>query len=304
MTQAETARDDARPMATRMDGTALAKKIRGRLRDEIGSGDLAAHRPPCLAVVLVGDDPASHVYVRNKHRACEEVGIESRRLERPANLRAEELRALIGELNADDGVDGVLVQLPVPDPIDPAQVREWIDPHKDVDGVHPANVGLLASGTPRFVSCTPAGCLQLLREYDIQTRGQRAVVIGRSLIVGRPMANLLSMPGVDATVTICHSRTVDLAEETRRADILIAAAGVPQVVRAEHVKPGAAVVDVGIHRVPDATRKSGARLVGDVEPEVAKVAGFLSPVPGGVGPMTIAMLLSNTVDAYRSRFAS
>lgn len=283
--------------AIRIDGKALAAEKRAELARRIPQLSDALGRRPCLAVVLVGDDPASHVYVRNKHRACEEIGMESRKIERPAALEASELESLIRELNADPTVDGLLVQLPLPAQIDAAAVRSWIDPSKDVDGLHPTNVGLLASGTPKMVPCTPAGCLEMLKAYEIPTRGKRAVVIGRSLIVGRPMANLLSMQGIDATVTICHSRTADLVAACREAEIVVAAAGQPQLLLPEHVRPGAAVIDVGIHRVEDSSTKSGYRLVGDVHPEVGEVAGFLSPVPGGVGPMTIAMLLTNAVEA-------
>ena len=219
----------------------------------------------------------------------------------PASTSSQELRATVERINGDDGIDGLLVQLPVPEAIDPADVREWIDPEKDVDGLHPDNVGRLASGTPRFVPCTPLGCLRMLERYEIPTAGRRAVVLGRSLIVGRPMAALLSTKGVDCTVTVAHSRSVDLPAVCREAEILIAAAGQPQLVRADWVRPGAAVIDVGIHRVEDPSHPKGARLVGDVHPEVAEVAGHLSPVPGGVGPMTIAMLLENTVDSFERR---
>jgi methylenetetrahydrofolate dehydrogenase (NADP+)/methenyltetrahydrofolate cyclohydrolase len=283
--------------AQRMDGTAVAARVRAGLRPRIDALRERLSRPPCLAVVLVGSDPASQVYVRNKQRACQEIGIESRRIDRPDSISAAELKSLLSGLSQDRGVDGMLVQLPLPKQLDPAQVRQWIDARKDVDGLHPINAGLLAAGTPSLVPCTPAGCLELLRAYDVDTVGRRAVVIGRSLIVGRPMANLLSLPGIDATVTLCHSRTRELARVTREAEILIAAAGKPQLLRAEHVGEGAVVIDVGIHRLADPSRDSGYRLVGDVHPEVAQRARLLSPVPGGVGPMTIAMLLSNTVRA-------
>jgi methylenetetrahydrofolate dehydrogenase (NADP+)/methenyltetrahydrofolate cyclohydrolase len=287
--------------AIRMDGTALAQKKRAAIAAQVAEIRAQGRRRPCLAVVLVGEDPASEVYVRNKHRACEETGIDSRKVVLSASTTAEALEDVVRSLNDDAEVDGLLVQLPLPAGLAPAVVRGWIDPRKDVDGLHPENVGLLASGTPRFVPCTPAGCLELLREYDVPTAGRRAVVIGRSLIVGRPMAALLSLPGIDATVTTCHSRTTDLAAVCREADILVAAAGRPELVQPDFVRPGATVIDVGIHRIPDATRKSGARLVGDVHPAVAEVAARLTPVPGGVGPMTIAMLLANTLQAYRAR---
>jgi methylenetetrahydrofolate dehydrogenase (NADP+)/methenyltetrahydrofolate cyclohydrolase len=285
--------------AQKLDGAALARKLRAKVAQSIAAGSSTRH--PCLAVVLVGDDPASHVYVRNKHKACEEVGIESRDVRLTADTPEARLRAVVHDLNADEAVDGILVQLPVPPQIDTTAVRSWIDPLKDVDGLHPENVGLLASGTPRFVPCTPAGCLELLREYDVPTVGRRAVVVGRSLIVGRPMATLLSTKGIDATVTLCHRRTPDLAEVCREADILVAAAGRPCVIQPDFVKPGAVVVDVGIHRVEDPSRASGHRLVGDVDASVAEVASYLSPVPGGVGPLTIAMLLSNTARAWEAR---
>lgn len=290
-------------IATRMDGSALAKKVRARIGRRVQELASSSPRPPCLAVVLVGSDPASQIYVRNKHRACEEVGIESRRIELADTTSPSQLEEVVRSLNADPGVDGVLVQLPLPAPLDADRVRTWIDPRKDVDGLHPESLGLLASGTPRFVPCTPAGCLELLREYEVPLAGHRAVVIGRSLIVGRPLAILLSTPGVDATVTTCHSRTRDLPAVCREADILIAAAGKPGLVTADFVRPGATVIDVGTNRVSDPTRKSGARLLGDVDPAVTEVAGRLSPVPGGVGPMTIAMLLSNTVQAREAGLA-
>jgi methylenetetrahydrofolate dehydrogenase (NADP+)/methenyltetrahydrofolate cyclohydrolase len=287
-----------------MDGKAVAGRVREQLAPRIAALRVRLGRPPCLAVVLVGDDSASQVYVRNKQRACAEAGIESRRVDCDASTSSAELARIVAQLNRDEGVDGLLVQLPLPRPIDASAVREWIEPCKDVDGLHPINAGLLMSGTPRMVPCTPAGCLELLRAYDVPTAGRRAVVIGRSLIVGRPMANLLSLPGIDATVTICHSRTRDLAAVCREADILVAAAGQPQLLRAEHVAAGAIVLDVGIHRIEDPTAKSGSRLVGDVHPEVAERARLISPVPGGVGPMTIAMLLSNTVRAAEGRLSA
>jgi len=288
-------------LAISMDGAALARKKRSALAAQVAEIEAHGDRRPCLAVVMVGEHPASEVYVRNKQRACEEVGIDSRKIVLPERTTAAKLEEVVRALNTDPAVDGLLVQLPLPAGLDPAAVRGWIDPGKDVDGLHPENVGLLASGTPRFVPCTPAGCLELLREYDVPTSGRRAVVIGRSLIVGRPMAALLSMPGIDATVTTCHSRTADLAAVCREAEILVAAAGKPELVQTAFVRPGATVIDVGIHRIADPTRKSGTRLVGDVSPAVAEVAARLTPVPGGVGPMTIAMLLANTLQAYRSR---
>ncbi len=283
--------------AIRIDGKVVAQRRREQCRVEASRVAQSIGRAPALAVVLVGDDPASHVYVRNKHRACAEAGVDTHDVRLPDSCSSRELRAAVERINEDDTIDGLLVQLPVPDAIDPAEVRGWIDPSKDVDGLHPENVGLLASGTPRFVPCTPAGCLELLREYDIPTAGREAVVIGRSLIVGRPMATLLSTKGVDATVTMGHSRSGNLKEICQRADILVVAAGQAEMVEPDWVKPGAAVIDVGIHRIADASRPRGSRLVGDVAPAVGEVAGHLTPVPGGVGPMTIAMLLQNTVEA-------
>lgn len=284
--------------ASILDGKALAAKTRAQLQEEVSRRRDLGFRAPGLHVILVGEDPASQVYVRNKEKAADKVGIEGRIHRLSADTSAEELQRRIQEINEDPAVDGLLVQLPVPDHIDAADVRSWIDPGKDVDGLHPINVGLLASGTPNFVPCTPAGCLALLQESGIQIAGKRALVIGRSLIVGRPMANLLSMKGIDATVTVYHSRSRELSELSREADIIIAAAGVPQLLRAGDVPEGAAVVDVGIHRVEDEQAAKGYRLVGDVHPDVAEKAAWISPVPGGVGPMTIAMLLKNTVQAH------
>lgn len=287
--------------AIKVDGKALAAERREALTARV-AGLTAKHgRAPALTVILVGEDPASQVYVRNKHKACETTGIASEVITLPDTTTSDELKAAVQRVNDAADVDGLLVQLPVPDAIDPADVREWIDPTKDVDGLHPDNVGRLASGVPRFVPCTPLGCLRMLEKYEIPTKGRRAVVLGRSLIVGRPMEVLLSTKGVDATVTIAHSRSEDLAGLCREAEILVAAAGQPQIVRKDWVKPGAAVIDVGIHRVEDPSHPKGARLVGDVHPEVAEVVGHLSPVPGGVGPMTIAMLLENTVDSFERR---
>ncbi len=284
-----------------LDGKALALKIRGELAQEVARRIDQGVRPPGLKVILVGEDPASAIYVRNKEKAAAKMGIVGGVERLPASTSARELRAAVERVNADDAVDGLLVQLPLPEAIDPAQVRSWIDPQKDVDGLHPENVGLLASGQARFVPCTPAGCMALLKEHGIEVAGKRALVIGRSLIVGRPMAALLSQKGVDATVTIYHSRSHGLAELGRQADIIVAAAGTPGLLRAEHVKEGAAVLDVGMHRVPDADAPKGTRLMGDVDPGVAELASWISPVPGGVGPMTIAMLLSNTVLSHGRR---
>ena len=271
-----------------MDGKALAARIRAEVTDEVA----AFGRPIGLATVLVGDDPASEVYIRLKHKASLEVGIEARDLRLPATTGERELLGVVAELNADDGVDGILVQLPLPAGLDERRVINALDPVKDVDGIHPVNAGLLLAGTPAHVPGTPLGVLALLDEHGIELQGAEAVVIGRSDIVGKPAALLLLHR--HATVTVCHSRTRDLAAETSRADVVVAAVGVPGIVQPAMVKQGAAVVDVGITR-------TDAGLVGDVAPEVGERAGFLTPVPGGVGPMTIAMLLKSTVRAARYR---
>ena len=274
--------------ATLMDGKALAARIRAEVAAEVA----AFPRAIGLATVLVGDDPASDVYIRMKHKATLEVGIEARDLRLPAETGEAELLDLVAELNADDGIDGILVQLPLPGQIDEGRVINAVDPVKDVDGFHPVNAGLLLAGNPAHVPGTPLGVLALLDEYEVELKGANAVVIGRSDIVGKPAALLLLHR--HATVTICHSRTRDLAAEASRADVIVAAVGVPGVVTPAMVKPGAAVVDVGINRTEDG-------LVGDVDPAVAERAGLLTPVPGGVGPMTIAMLLQSTVRAARYR---
>jgi methylenetetrahydrofolate dehydrogenase (NADP+)/methenyltetrahydrofolate cyclohydrolase len=285
--------------ARTLDGRAVARSVRrevaeavGRLREETGV-------VPGLAAVLVGDDPASATYVRMKGRACEEVGLHSRTVRRPASISEAELLGLIAELNGDSAVHGILVQLPLPSQIDTRRVLIAVDPGKDVDGFHPVNVGRLAAGDLEsgFVPATPAGIMRLIAETGIQQKGAEAVVIGRSDIVGKPTALLLLH--AHATVTICHSRTVDLAAHARRADILVAAVGRAGVVTKEMVKTGAVVIDVGTNRVDDPASERGYRLVGDVDPAVAEVAGWLTPVPGGVGPMTIAMLLDNTLKAAR-----
>ena len=246
---------------------------------------------PHLAAVLVGDDPASAVYVRNKRIACEKAGFKSTLHRLPAGTSQRELLTLVQSLNADPGVHGILVQLPLPKTIDTTLILDAVHPAKDVDGFHPENVGLLQQGRPRFLPCTPAGVMRMLKVSGIETSGRHAVVIGRSDIVGKPMAALLAQKGADATVTLCHSRTRDIGAYCRAADILVAAIGIPQFVKGDMVKPGAVVIDVGINRVGD-------RLVGDVDyGPAALVAAAITPVPGGVGPMTIAMLLANTLQA-------
>ena len=273
-----------------IDGKAVA----AALRAEIAVRTAALPFRPGLAVVLVGDNPASAVYVRNKDRAAQEAGLAVQTIRLPAGVPATELMDTIGRLNRDPEVDGILVQLPLPDAIPPRPVLEAIDPMKDVDGFHPVNVGRLQDGLPVLAPCTPSGVMRLLASSDVPLRGARALVLGRSSIVGKPMALLLL--AADATVTIAHSRTVDLAAECRRADVLVLAVGRPEMVRGDWVKPGATVIDVGINRLPD------GRLVGDAAyAECAAVAGAITPVPGGVGPMTIACLLDNTVKAAVTR---
>jgi methylenetetrahydrofolate dehydrogenase (NADP+)/methenyltetrahydrofolate cyclohydrolase len=273
--------------ATLMDGAALAARLRQELKHEVAElGHVG------LATVLVGDDPASEIYIRYKHRAADEVGIEAIDRRLPTTTPEDELIELVRELNGDDLVDGILVQTPVPEHIDEARVMRAIDPIKDVDGLHPFSAGQLYLGRQTLVPATPLGVMQLLDEYRIPIAGSRAVVVGRSPLVGKPMALLLLQ--ANATVTICHSRTDDLARHTLDADILVAAVGHPGLITADMVKQGSAVVDVGITRT-----KAG--LVGDVDPGVAEVAAFLTPVPGGVGPMTIAAALGNAVRAARYR---
>jgi methylenetetrahydrofolate dehydrogenase (NADP+)/methenyltetrahydrofolate cyclohydrolase len=272
-----------------LDGKALAAKV----REEVAA-DVAGLGHVGLTTVLVGDDPASHVYINLKHKAAESVGIEAQDLRLPAGTTQADLLDLLAELNGNDGVDGILVQLPLPGHIDENAVIEAISPAKDIDGLHPLNAAALYLGHPRLVPGTPKGIMRLLDEYEIGVEGKRAVVVGRSAIVGKPIAMLLLL--ANATVTVCHSRTADLGHHTRDADILVAAIGRPNLISGEMVKPGAAVIDVGINR-------TDAGLVGDVDPAAAQQAAYLTPVPGGVGPMTIAMVLENTVAAARARRA-
>ncbi len=281
-------------MAARViDGKAVAAEVRKRVRDEVAEFERESGRPPALATVLVGDDPASEVYVRNKHRACEEAGMLSVHHGLPAETSQNELLELVGQLGLQDDIDGILVQLPVPDQIDPDAVVAAIDPAKDVDGLTPTNAGLLAHGMPGLVPCTPAGVMELLRHEGVELEGAEAVVVGRSKLVGVPIARLLL--AANATVTVCHSRTRDLPGTCARADVLVAAVGVPELLGADAVKPGAVVIDVGVNRTDDG-------LVGDVDFDAAAaVAAAITPVPGGVGPMTIAMLLVNTLAAARAR---
>ncbi|MFL5826664.1 MAG: bifunctional methylenetetrahydrofolate dehydrogenase/methenyltetrahydrofolate cyclohydrolase FolD [Thermoleophilaceae bacterium] len=278
-----------------IDGKAIAAEVRARVHDQVE--ELVAEHGvrPGLATVLVGDDPGSQIYVRNKRRQSEEVGIASIHHDLPAEISQAELGELLRQLNDDDTVHGILLQLPVPEHIDGDAMTRLIDPAKDVDGLTPTNAGLLVQGLEGLVSCTPQGVMELLRAHEVELRGAEAVVVGRSKLVGKPVAALLL--NADATVTTCHSKTRDLAEVCRRADVLIAAVGVPQMVKGEWVKEGAVVIDVGINRTDDG-------LVGDVDFDGAKErASLITPVPGGVGPMTIAMLLQNTVIAARRELA-
>jgi methylenetetrahydrofolate dehydrogenase (NADP+)/methenyltetrahydrofolate cyclohydrolase len=270
-----------------MDGRALAERIRAEVAEEVAKlGGLG------LATVLVGDDPASDIYIGLKHKAATAVGIEAKDIRLPADITEDDLVHRVSVLNRDDEIDGVLVQLPLPRHIDEARVIRAIDPVKDVDGLHPFNAGALFLGRPTLVGATPVGILALLNEYKIPLVGQKAVVVGRSDIVGKPVAQLLLQQ--NATVTICHSRTVDLARETLDADVLVVAVGVPALVSADTVKAGATVIDVGMNR-------TDAGLVGDVDPGAMEIAAYMTPVPGGVGPLTIACLLRNTVQAARYR---
>ena len=300
-----------------LDGAAIAEQIKQETAQEVRQLWAEHEVKPCLAAVRVGDDPASAVYVRNKIRACEEVGIRSEHHALPASTTAIELTDLIASLNTRGDIDGILVQLPLPGEIEESSIIEAIDPEKDVDGFHPVNIGKLAMGRPVFVPCTPAGIIELLDRSNIPIKGENACVVGRSQIVGRPMAQLLLQR--DATVTICHSRTRDLASVTRQADLLVVAIGRPGLIGHDHIKPGATVIDVGMNKVTDeatarrlfgdeaekrleAISKRGYTLVGDVNPgEADEVAGRRTPVPGGVGLLTVAMLMRNTVKAARLR---
>jgi methylenetetrahydrofolate dehydrogenase (NADP+)/methenyltetrahydrofolate cyclohydrolase len=274
--------------ATRIDGKELALKVRAQVAEDVKEWG----GPVCLATILVGDDPASHVYVGSKHKASHEAGIDSRDHRLSSDTSQSDLLDLVADLNADDDVDGILVQLPLPDHVDEPTVLRAVDPAKDVDGFHPLNAGLLYLDQPALTPATPSGVMVMLDEYGVELQGKEAVVIGRSEIVGKPMAMMLLAR--HATVTICHSRTRDLAEHTRRADVLVAAVGRRALVTADMVKPGATVVDVAMVRTDEG-------LFGDVDPGVWEVAGLMTPVPGGVGPMTIAMLLRNTLTAAQRR---
>ncbi len=287
-------------MSKVIDGKAVAAAVLEECRSEVAEMKSKGIAPG-LAVVLVGSDPASQVYVGSKARTCEDLGIYSRKIELPTETTQEELIKVVEDLNADPAIHGILVQSPPPKHIDEEAVIRTIDPRKDVDGFHPENVAKLAlEDASGFVPCTPAGCMRLLKEAGVETQGANAVVIGRSMIVGKPMALLLMAKGSDATVTVAHSRSRDLPGICRQADIVIAAVGRPEMVTADWVKEGAVVIDVGINRVDDATKKRGYRLTGDVAyDEVAAKCAAITPVPGGVGPMTIAMLMKNTLKAAR-----
>lgn len=288
---------------TLIDGKATAAAIKQQIADEVK--DIIEHggRQPHLAAVLVGHDGGSETYVRNKVIACEQCGFKSTLIRYEDNVTEEELLACVDKLNNDDSVDGFIVQLPLPKHIDEQKIIMAIDYHKDVDGFHPINVGRMAIGLPCFISATPLGILTLLQHYNIQTRGKKCVILGRSNIVGKPMAQLMMQKQYgDATVTVCHSHSEHLKEECREADIIIAAVGRPDFVTADMVKEGVVIIDVGTTRVPDATKKKGFRLNGDVKfDEVVPKCSYITPVPGGVGPMTICSLMKNTLTAYRNR---
>lgn len=303
-------------MTTILDGARVAELIRSEVLESVGTMTAGGARPPGLAVILAGEDPASEVYVRSKTRAAEKAGFEEHTIRLAGDVDAASISSEIARLNAADDIDGILVQLPLPDGVSERPILLQIDPDKDVDGLHPVNIGRLWSDEPGFVPCTPAGILELLRRSDVPMTGQRAVVVGRSLLVGKPVAALLLKE--NSTVTLCHSRTRDLAGVCREADILVAAIGQPAAIGPQHVKEGAVVVDVGINRIRDrevvsqlfrtdprklaAFEKRGSVLAGDVDyARVSPLASAITPVPGGVGPLTVAMLLANTLDASRRR---
>ena len=286
-------------MTTLINGKETGQKIQQQIKLEVNAMKNKGIEP-CLAVIIVGDDPASQVYVRNKKRTCGELGILSLEHKLPSQTSQDDLEGLVKKLNEDSSVHGILCQFPLPQGLNEERVIHTISTDKDVDGLHPFNVGLLATGKPRFISCTPWGVMQLLKHAGIDTEGKHAVVLGRSNLVGRPLSILLSEKSANCTVTVCHSRTKNLATVTSQADILVAAIGRPEYVTADMVKPGAVVIDVGINRIEDPSAAKGSRLVGDVAFETAaEKAEAITPVPGGVGPMTIAMLMANTVNAAR-----
>lgn len=283
--------------AALLDGRALAREIQAELSSEVAEFIENNAIVPCLSAVLVGSDGASEVYVRNKRQACERVGMDSQLHRLPADVSADELLATLSRLNRDEAVHGILVQLPLPPQIAPQRILQAVHPQKDVDAFHPENVGLLMQGRPRFLPCTPQGVQTLLERNGIELAGRHAVIVGRSDIVGKPLAMMLLARGVDATVTVCHSRSRNLAELTRQADVLVSAVGQPRLITADMVRAGAVVVDVGINRTADG-------LCGDVDfAGVREVASYLTPVPGGVGPLTVTMLLANTLAAARASVA-
>jgi len=281
-----------------LDGKACASDLEQRLKNEISTMEIKPH----LAVLIVGDDPASHVYVRNKIKSCERLGIKSTHLELPSETTQTELESKIIEMNNDASINGILIQSPLPKHLDEEALTDLIDPKKDVDGFHPSNLGKIVQGRKNgMVPCTPAGVMEMLSWAKVDLTGKRAVVIGRSFNVGMPQALLLSAKGADATVTLIHSRTKDAKSICKEADIVVAAVGSPEMVKPDWIKPGAVVIDVGINRVDDDSRDRGWRLAGDVDPSVSDIASMMSPVPGGVGPMTVAMLMANTVMATKSQ---
>ena len=288
---------------TLIDGKATAATIKAEIKQEVERIVAAGGKRPHLAAVLVGHDGGSETYVNNKVLACEACGFKSTLLRYEDDITEEELLSCVERLNRDEDIDGFIVQLPLPKHIDEQKVIEAIDYRKDVDGFHPINVGRVAIGLPAFISATPKGILELLRRYNVETSGKKCVILGRSNIVGKPMSQLMMQKGVDATITVCHSRSKTLKEECLQADIIIAAIGQPAFLKGDMVKPGVVVIDVGTTRVPDATRKSGFRLQGDVDFDtVAPKASQITPVPGGVGPMTICMLMQNTLAAGKHEY--
>ncbi len=290
-------------MAKILSGKELAQKMRDEMKKELAELNAKYNLVPGLAVILIGDNPASISYVRGKEKACAEVGIYSREYKFDADYQEDELLRLINDLNNDDVIHGILVQLPLPNHINEEKVLYAIDPGKDVDGFHPVSVGRMMIGAPGFLPCTPHGIQQLLLRNDITISGRHVVIVGRSNIVGKPLAMILvqKKPGANATVTMCHTGTENMADITRLADILVVAAGRPHTVTADMVREGAVVIDVGVNRIEDTTKKKGFRLIGDVEfEEVSKKASAISPVPGGVGPMTITMLLYNTIQSAKN----
>lgn len=287
-----------------LDGKKISADMKAEIAAEVKEIVAAGHKPPKMVAILVGHDGGSETYVASKMRTGTELGFEDELIRFEDNVTEQELLDTIDRLNKDDSVDGFIIQLPLPKHIDEQKIIEAVDPSKDVDGFHPVNVGKTSIGLPSFVSATPAGILELLKRYDIETSGKHCVVLGRSNIVGKPMAQLMMLknyPG-DATVTVCHSRTKDIASITRQADIIIAALGTPEFLTGDMVKEGVVIVDVGTTRVPDASKKSGFKLTGDVKfDEVAPKASYITPVPGGVGPMTIISLMRNTLISARRR---